>query len=174
MRHHRSLSLAALGLLVAALCATTAAAEDCSGFKWPVDTEVGWLKAGGDIELKSGAEIAEAPAKAITLELEPAKSASLAATPGVKAQAIGADAYSGWFKIGGGLKPGLYKVSLSTNGWIDVVQGGALIPSHGFSGQRECTVIHKSVRYEIGAGPVVVQIAGAPQQRVRLTVSPAN
>lgn len=174
MKYHRPLTTLALGLAGALFCVTSAAA-DCTGFKWPLDTEVKWLKAGDDLAIKSGTELPAAPAKAIALTLQPAKSVTMPVAPGVKPQAVGNDTFSGWFTIPAGLKPGLYQVSLSTNGWIDMAQGGALLPSKGFSGQQKCDVIHKSVRFELGgSGPVAVQITGAPTETVRVTLSEAK
>ncbi len=173
MRHLRPILALAAGLAGASLFAASATA-DCTGFKWPLDTELGWLAAGNDVAVKSGGEIAEAPAKAIALTLTPAKSTSMPVAAGVKEQAVGDDTFSGWFTIPAGVKPGLYQVSLSTNGWIDVVQNGALIPSKGFTGRQECKAIHKSVRYDIGPGPVSIQITGAPAGTVRLTLSAAK
>jgi len=169
MKYHRLFALWAVAL--AAGSVATSAHADCSGFKWPLDTELGWLAAGGDIALKSGAELPAAPAKAIALTLQPAKSVTMPVAAGVKEQAVGADTFSGWFTIPAGVKPGLYQVSLSTNGWIDVVQNGALVPSKGFTGRQECKTIHKSVRYDIGPGPITVQITGAPAETVRLTIN---
>lgn len=166
---HLSVALAAAVILCSSL-----AHADCTGFKWPLDTELGWLAAGSDLTLKSGDELPEVPAKAISLELQPAKSVSMPVAPGVKPDAVGADAFSGWFTVPAGVKPGLYQVSLSTNGWIDVAQNGALVPSKGFTGRQECKPIHKSVRYEIGPGPVTIQITGAPAETVRLTINAAN
>jgi len=164
-------------LIVALLCAVGAVslsapvlAEDCTGFKWPLDTELRWLAAGDDIAVKSEDKLSVPPAKAVTLSLQPAKSVKMPVTPGVKAQRIAADTFSGWFTIEG-LKPGLYQISLSENGWIDAAQNGDLIPSKGFSGRQECKAIHKSVRFEIGEGPLTVQISGAPSQTIRVTVN---
>lgn len=170
MKHHRLFSALALGVAGASLCATSALA-DCSGFKWPLDTELAWLAAGGDVALKSGDELPQAPAKAITLTLKPAKSVTMPVAAGVKEQAVGSDTFSGWFTIPAGLEPGAYQVSVSKNAWIDVAQNGALIHSKGFTGRQECDAIHKSVRYDIGPGPVTIQIIGAPSETVRLTIN---
>jgi hypothetical protein len=58
--------------------------------------------------------------------------------------------------------------------WIDAAQNGALVRSSAFTGQKVCKAIHKSVRFEIGTGPVTVQISGAPEQKVRLAIRAAN
>jgi hypothetical protein len=173
MRHLRPILTLVAGLAGASLFAASALA-DCTGFKWPLDTELGWLAAGNDLMLKSGETLPAAPDKAIALTLQPAKSTTLPVAPGVKEQAVGEDTFSGWFTVPAGVKPGLYQVSLSTNGWIDVVQNGALAPSKGFSGRQECKTIHKSVRFEVGPGPLTVQVSGAPSESVRVTLHAAN
>ena len=72
------------------------------------------------------------------------------------------------------MKPGLYQISVSHNGWIDVAQNGAIVHSKAFTGARECAALHKSVRFEIGSGPVTVEISGAPAQTVKLAIRAAN
>lgn len=93
--------------------------------------------------------------------------------PGVKSQAIGADTFSGWLTLAD-IKPGLYQISVSQNAWIDVAQSGAVLHSKAFTGARECKVLHKSVRFEIGSGPLTIEISGAPAKTVLLTVRAAN
>ncbi|MDH4981134.1 hypothetical protein [Hyphomicrobium sp. D-2] len=167
--------LALSALLAGVVIASPAMADEgCKGFKWPVDTEVGWLKADDHLQIKSGAEIDPQPTRAITLELEPAKDVKMPVAAGVKPQAIGAGTFSGWFTLPAGVKPGIYQVSLSTNGWLDAAQNGQLIRSNGFTGRRECDVIHKSVRFELGEGPVTIQISGAPKQTVLVTFKAAE
>jgi hypothetical protein len=173
MNRTRFLLALAFGLSGAALGATTALA-DCTGFKWPLDTELTWFAAGGDVAAKNGDELAEVPSKAIALTLKPSKSVKLPVAAGVKEEAVGSDTFSGWVSFPAGVKPGLYQVTLSTDGWIDVVQNAALVHSKGFTGRRECDVLHKSVRYEIGPGPVSIQITGAPSEKVRLTLNAAK
>lgn len=173
MSHDQSWASFLLGAAGAAFCASTALA-DCSGFKWPLDTELAWLAAGDDVAVKTAGEIPEAPAKAITLSLVPSRSVKQPVAPGVKEQAVGADTFSGWFTVPAGVKPGLYQISISARAWLDVVQGGVLVPSKGFSGRQECEAISKSVRFEIGPGPVTVQISGAPGQTIRLTLNAAE
>ena len=158
------------------LSSSLAAAEQpgCSGFNWPLDTELTWMARSDDVALESGGEISAPPAKAITLSLQPAKSVTMPVVPGIKKQAVGADTFSGWFTLRGVEKPGLYQISLSDGAWVDVAQNGALMRSNAFTGRKECTAIHKSVRFEIGSGPVTVQISAAPGQKVRLAIRAAN
>jgi len=170
MKIARPLFAALLCAVAAASFATPVLAEDCTGFKWPLDTELAWLASSDDVAVKSEGKLASPPQKAVALSLQPAKSVKMPVAPGVKAQRIAADTFSGWFTIEG-LKSGLYQISLSDNGWIDAAQNGELISSKGFSGRQECKAIHKSVRFEIGEGPLTVQISGAPKDVIRITVN---
>jgi hypothetical protein len=173
MKHSLTLFTLAFGLTFAPL-AMAAEQPGCSGFNWPLDTELAWMAGSDDVALESGAQIPAPPTKAVTLALKPAKAVTMPVTPGVKKQAVGADTFSGWLTLGGVEKPGLYQISLSDGAWIDVAQNGALVRSSAFTGQKDCKAIHKSVRFEIGAGPVTVQISGAPGQKVRLAIRAAN
>jgi hypothetical protein len=174
MKRFLSAVTIALGLGLGSCVAAAADEPGCSAFNWPLDTELAWMASSDDVALQSGAEFAAPPAKAITLSLQPAKSVTMPVTPGVKKQAVGGDTFSGWLTLAGVEKPGLYQVSLSVGAWIDVVQNGALVRSNAFTGDKDCKAIHKSVRFEIGSGPVTVQISGAPAQKVRLAIRPAN
>jgi hypothetical protein len=158
------------------LVSQSAFAEDqsCSGFSWPLETEVGWMRATDSEAVQSGGTIAALPAKAVTLTLKPSKSEPLPVVSGVKKQVVGTDSFSGWVKIGNLEKAGLYQVSLSREGWIDVAQNGKLIDSTGFTGRRECTVLRKSVRYELSQGETLIQVVGAPVDSIKVTIKPAN
>jgi hypothetical protein len=173
MKRFPALWMFALGLCFGA---HAQAADDagCAGFTWALDTELAWMAATDGVSLESGAELPSPPSKAITLALQPAKSVTMPVTPGVKKQAVGADTFSGWLALSGVAKPGLYQISLSHGAWIDVVQNGALVPSQAFTGRKECVPIHKSVRFEIGPGPVTVQISGSSSQTVKLAIRAAN
>jgi hypothetical protein len=169
--------LALLALAGGVTLSTAVWAEEqagCTGFEWPLDTELTWMAGSDDVALESGGEIAAPPAKAISLSLQPSKTVTMPVTPGIKKQAVGADSFSGWFTLTRVQKPGLYQISLSDGAWIDAAQNGALVRSSAFTGQKDCKVIHKSVRFEISSGPVTVQISGAPGQKVRLAIRAAN
>lgn len=56
-------------------------------------------------------------------------------------------------------KSGVYQITLSDEGWIDVAQNGALVKSSAFSGQKGCPGVRKSVRFPLTAGEAVAQIS---------------
>ena len=42
------------------------------------------------------------------------------------------------FTLAAPTKPGVYKVTIAADGWIDVVDNGAFLHSEGFSGAVDC------------------------------------
>lgn len=146
----------------------------CTNFNWPLETEIGWMAAADSEVIPSGGTISGVPAKAVTLAMQPSDKLELAVVSGVKKQAVGPNKFSGWFKIANVEKAGLYQVSLSREGWIDVVQAGKLLDSTAFTGRRECSLLRKSVRYELPAGETLIQIVGAPADTIKITVKAAN
>ena len=164
---------AAAALLTAAL-PRAAAAETCTGFQWSVAAELSWVAAPDVEAVPTGGKIASIPDKAIELTLEPASSAKLPAASGIKKQAIPKDSFSGWFTIADVAKPGLYQITIPNRSWIDVVQNNELVSSTAFSGDKDCKSLRKSVQYELGVGPAVVQISGAPDKSMKLTIHAAE
>ena len=160
--------------LLGAMAIPAAAEEDCTGFSFPVDTDIAWMKAADSESVEAGAKLSSLPAKAVTLKMKMTRDITLPVKSGRKKQAIGGGTYSGWFEIAGLPKAGMYQISLSVDGWIDAAQNGELVQSHSFSGRPACKSVRKSVRYELGAGPVTVQVAGAPVEAVKVTIREAN
>ena len=164
------LALALLG----AMAIPAAAEEDCTGFSFPVDTDIAWMKAADSVAIETGAKIPAPATKAIALKLKQTRDITLPVKSGRKQQAIGGGTYSGWFEIASLPKAGMYQISLSVDGWIDAAQNGELVQSHSFSGRPACKSVRKSVRYELGAGPVTIQVAGAPVDAAKVTIREAN
>ena len=61
-----------------------AAQEDCTGFGWPVDTEIAWMTAADSEAIEIGAKMPGPAAKAIALKLKPSKDVTLPVKPGMK------------------------------------------------------------------------------------------
>lgn len=160
--------------LLGAMAIPAAAEEDCTGFSFSVDTDIAWMRSADSAAIETGTKVPALAAKAIALKLKPTRDITLPVKSGRKKQAIGNGTYSGWFEIASLPKAGMYQISLSVDGWIDAVQNGELVQSNSFSGRPACKSVRKSVRYELGAGPVTVQIAGAPVEAVKVTIREAN
>ncbi|MBS0235327.1 MAG: hypothetical protein JSR99_17805 [Proteobacteria bacterium] len=173
--HSRLMSgLLPIAALMAAALPGDAGAETCTGFQWSVATELNWVAVPDAEAVQTGGKIASIPDKAIELTLEPSPSARLPLAPGIKKKAIPKDSFSGWFTIADVAKPGLYQITIPNHSWIDVIQNNELVSSTAFSGDKKCKGLRKSVQYELGAGPAIVQISGAPDKSMKLTIHAAE
>jgi hypothetical protein len=71
-------------------------------------------------------------------------------------------------------KPGLYTVSLSAGGWVDLVQDGHFLKPKAFSGATDCDGIRKTMKYEIKARPFVLQVSGAREDSISISILPSE
>jgi hypothetical protein len=71
-------------------------------------------------------------------------------------------------------KAGLYTISLSAGGWLDVMQDGHFLKPKGFSGATDCEGIRKTMKYEISASPFVLQVSGTKEDSVSIAVLPSE
>lgn len=166
---------ACLIAVMAPLAAFGAEQDACSGFRWPVETELAWMTAADTLPLETGAEIATPPLKAVSLKLKPASTAALPVKPSAKPhEAAAPDSFSGWFRIANLPKEGVYQVTLSHHAWIDTIQDAAPVATAGFTGKPACQAIRKSVRFQLGQGPVLVEISGSPVDTIKVAVREAN
>src|SRR6202035_1975518 len=139
------------------------AAEEPSGcdkFKWNIDQERAALTAPDRIKLASGGEIAALPSTGVTLALRPPADANLPSPP---ERAPKEGTFAGFANIKAAPKAGLYTISLSAGGWIDVMQDGHFLKPKGISGATDCDGIRKTMKYEISASPFVLQISGSKE-----------
>jgi len=181
-RLHVSLRLLPVAVFAATGFQGAASAETCTAFKWSVAADLTLMTAPEAVTVASGGAIASVPSKAIQLQLEPspgikfpaASGIKFPAASGIKKQAIPQNSFSGWFKIDAIAKPGLYQITIPDHSWIDVVQNDDLVQSTAFSGDPECKTLRKSVQFELGSGPVIVQIGGSAEKTMKLTVREAD
>jgi len=164
-------------LLVALLLLGTApawAAEEPSGcdkFKWPIERERAALTAPDRAKLASGSELAALPSSGVTLALVTPADAKLP-TPPERAPKEGT--FAGFASIKAAPRAGLYTVSLSSGGWLDVVQDGHFLKPKAFSGATDCDGIRKTVKFELSAAPFVVQVSGTKEDSISIAILPAE
>ena len=160
-------------LLLLATAPAWAAEEPsgCDKFKWPFDRERAALTAPDRTQLASGAELAALPSHGITLALTAPAEAKLPSPP---ERAPKEGTFAGFASIKGAPKAGLYTVSLSAGGWVDVVQDGHFVKPKGFSGATDCDGIRKTMRYGLSAGPFVVQVSGIKENSISIAILPAD
>ena len=66
---------------------------------------------------------------------------------------------------------GRYRVSLSTRGWIDVVEGKAALPSVAHAHGPACTTLAKMVDYDLKPGRHLLQVAASGEPAVSLMIA---
>ena len=164
-----------LAILTAlSLGATSAlAAEEPSGcdkFKWPIERERAALTAADRAKLASGSEQAALPSAAITLGLVAPSDAKLPSPP---ERAPKDGTFAGFTSIKAP-KPGLYTISLSRGAWVDVVQDGHFLKPVAFSGATDCDGIRKTMKYQLSAQPLVLQVSGARDDSLSIAILPAQ
>ena len=164
-------------LLVALLlfgAAPAWAAEEPSGcdkFKWPIERERAALTAPDRAKLASGGELAALPSTGLTLALRAPADAKLP-TPPERAPKDGT--FAGFASIKNAPKAGLYTISLSSGGWLDVVQDGHFLKPKAFSGATDCDGIRKTMKYELSASPFVLQVSGTKEDSISIAILPTE
>ena len=168
---HKSLLVVSLLLLGAAPAWAAEEPSGCDKFKWPIERERAALTAPDRAKLSSGGELAALPASGMTLALVTPADAKLP-TPPERAPKEGT--FAGFTSIKTAPKAGLYTISLSAGGWLDVVQDGHFLKPKAFSGATDCDGIRKTMKYELSASPFVLQVSGTKENSVSIAILPAE
>ena len=160
-------------LIAAALAAAPglAAADEpagCAAFKWPLEKERAALNDAAKPAVANGGPLALNAAAA--LKLAPLAEAKLPQAP-ERAPKF-APSYAGHFALAAPPAPGVYKITIASDAWIDVVDGGRYLHPMGFSGATGCEGARKSVKFELPARPLDLQVSGVRANEIGLIVSP--
>ena len=163
-------------LLVALLigAAPAHAAEEPSGcdkFKWPIERERAVLTAPDRARLASGGELGTLPSTGLTLAMVAPADARLP-TPPERAPREGT--FAGFVSVKAPPKAGLYSISLSSGGWVDVVQNGSFLKPKAHSGATDCDGIRKTMKFELSATPFVVQVSGTRENSISIAILPTE
>ena len=158
-----------LSALLACALAGGAHAQDVSGcgkFKWSIERERALfatpkpLAADGALDIGSAAyHVSLADGDKLAFPAPPER-APKAGTHGAVLS----------FKVA---TEGFYDVTLSDEGWIDVVDHGQRIASTDFSGQKACAGVRKSVRFSLKPGELVVQLSNIEPDAINIAIAPA-
>lgn len=173
--------------VAALLCAGGALAQDmpakeapekgmsrgCGSFKWPLDKERAAFDDAALDKVASGAARGSLKEQAFVLALIPIAEVTYALPPAGKKK-DGETRYGGMLAFAAPEKPGVYQVTLSSEGWIDLVQDGASLKAADHSGAKDCPGLRKSVRFKVGAALVALQISGAPADSIKVAVRPVE
>ena len=160
-------------LAVALLLASSAHAEaaaPCTGFTWPVAREVAAAEAAPAEPIASGTTLSSWPQGAVRLALTPGGEVTFPLPP---ERAPKPNTAAGFIVLPAPAAPGAYQVSLGGKAWIDVIQNGKTLPSGAHTSDAACPVLHKSVRFDLIAAPVTLQISGGDATSIVITIMPA-
>jgi hypothetical protein len=142
----------------------------CDKFKWPLDKERATLTGTDLPKLASGASVTFPIPWASIVALAPFADAKLPVAPDRAPKSP--TSFAGFLQVPAPAKAGTYKITLSSEGWIDVVQDGHTVKSTAFSGALGCEGVRKSVKFELAAKPLTVELSSVPQSETRIAVSP--
>ena len=166
-------------ILVLVACAIVAPARaqsarqepvGCDKFKWPIEKERLTLTGTDLPSVNPGQQVALPIPFGIIVALKPFADANLLAPPERKPKSP--DSFAGFFEVAAPKKAGTYKITLSAEGWIDVVQEAHAVKSTAFSGALGCEGVRKSVKFELAAKPLTIELSNVPDNTIKIAVSP--
>jgi hypothetical protein len=155
------------------LASAPAAAQEPSGcdkFKWPLDKERATLNGTDLPKVNSGDRIAWPIPFAATIGLSNLADAKLPFPP--ERAPKSAASFAGFIHVPAPPRAATYKVTVSAESWIDVMQDGHTVKSAAFSGATGCEGVRKSVKFDLAARPFTLELSGAPENSIRIVVSP--
>jgi hypothetical protein len=166
------LRLAAIAMLACGP-ATAAEPEGCAGFSWNVSHELALMKEKAQTQTLGTKAGPEAPVlqvdKLYELKLAPEGTVSYAIKPPKPPRDGNPQGGIARFHSG---KAGIYRVSLGSGHWVDVVDGSQFITSRDFQGAHGCDRPHKIVEFELAAGKeLLLQLSGSMTSPVLLAIT---
>src|SRR5208337_1909326 len=157
----------AAGVLLCPIIARADEPHGCNKFKWAVVHEQAALNAPQKAQVEQGGVFAFDTAA--TAHLVPLADAKFDKPP--ERAPTSPSTYGIVIKMDAPTGAGVFAVSLSGEGWIDVVQDGSFIKPTAFSGVLDCPGIRKSVRFPLEAKPITIQLSGVKTSDLSLIVS---
>jgi len=156
---------------VLALTNTAIAEDGCEKFAWPVAQEREALIAPNQQVITSGASIERAD-QAFKLLLQKSDEARFIMPPERKPRAE--TWHGGLVLLPAPQQAGVYQITLSDEAWVDLIQDSHYARSVGSSGRSDCPGLRKSVRFEVTATPITLQISGVSGEAISVAVGPAR
>lgn len=118
---------------------------------------------------KAGDSLSRLPSTALVLHLDTASDVKFVLPPERKPKA--AAGFAGTLSLPAPPKSGIYQVTLSDEAWIDLVQDGHYAHSVGSTGRSDCPGLRKSVRFDLGPSPFVLQLSGVTSNKISIVVA---
>jgi hypothetical protein len=158
--------------LIALLGSADAADDGCEKFAWSLARDRAAFTAADKTAVAAGETLSAWPAGALVIRLQPAAQASFAMPPERKPRSE--QWHGGMVSFPALPKSGIYQITLSDEAWIDVIQNGRYARSVGSTGRGDCPGVRKSVRLDLDASPVVLQVSGVSQDTIAVRIGPAE
>jgi hypothetical protein len=79
--------------------------------------------------------------------------------------------FAGFIKVAAPARSGTYRITLSSAGWIDVMQSGKRLQSIAATGATGCDGVRKSVKFQLAAVPFAVQFSGVEASSIGVAIS---
>jgi hypothetical protein len=160
--------------VILALCVTIAPAlaqepVGCDKFKWSLNKERATLTGTDLPKLTSGSKARWPLPFATMIALAPVVDAKLPVTPERAPKSN--NTFAGFIEVPAPAKAGTFAITLSSAGWIDVVQNGERIKSIAATGATGCDGVRKSVKFQLAAAPFAVQLSGIEANSIAIAIS---
>jgi hypothetical protein len=141
----------------------------CDKFKWPLDKERATLTGTDLPKVASGDRVKWPIPFGMSVALVPFAEVKLPMPP--ERAPKSPTSFAGFVEVAAPAKAGPYKITLSSEGWIDVMQDGQAVKSTAFSGALGCDGIRKSVKFDLAARPLTVELSNIPSNEIGIVVS---
>jgi|SRR5690349_2395546 hypothetical protein len=164
---------AALALLIVGASARAEDAPGCKSLAWPLDPERSAFASEKIESVGTGAARGPWKEQNFLLKLAPQESVGYAQPPGDRRPPKG-KTFGGTVTFDAPAHAERYYVTLSSEGWIDVVQHDTTLRPDAHTGAKECPGVRKSVRFPVGEFPTVLQVSGAPADTIKIGIRPAR
>ena len=163
-------------LLLAAVAVTAANAqsvEDCTAFTWDLTREFAAMRTPAEL-LPASADVRVNPVrlkegKHFTATLLPQRSIGFVIAPSRPPKSPNPTGGLLFFRSG---KAGIYRVSLTSRHWIDMLDGVKVIDSRAHQGHADCQLLHKVVEFELPANrELTLQLSGDDAATVGMVIT---
>ena len=159
-------------LFALSVCTAPALAEEpigCDKFKWPLDKERATLTGTDLPKLASGSSAKWPLPFATMITLVPLADAKLPMAPERAPKSN--DGFAGFIEVSAPKQSATYIVTLSSEGWIDLVQDGRRLKSITATGATGCEGVRKSVKFGLAVAPFIVQLSSFEANTIGLVIS---
>ena len=162
-------ALAASILLLAPAAYAADASDPCSAFAWPLTTEKALLANAEHLTVPVAGRLDQGIPIGFRMTLSPDASATFVKPP---QKTPSPDGFGGTLTVSAPATAGDYLVTLSSEGWIDVIQNDAAVASTAHSGAKDCPGMRKSVKFPLAANaPLILQISSAPASTIDIAIT---